>query len=152
MKVLILDGPNLNLLGRREPDVYGTISLAAIRKSLMRSADDLGVEVEFFQSNSEGELVERIHQAPGEFDGMVINPGGLTHYSVVLLDALLAVQLPCVEVHLTNLAGREEFRRRSVIAAAVAGRVEGFGPAGYRLALSGLVELLNELGAGAKKD
>lgn len=152
MKILVLDGPNLNLLGRREPDVYGTATLASIREAMEKLADELGVEVEFFQTNSEGELVERIHQAADLVDGIVINPGGLTHYSVVLLDALLAVELPCVEVHLTNLSRRDELRHRSVIAAAAAGRVEGFGPAGYRLALAGLVELLNEKRGGTKKN
>ncbi len=152
MKILVLDGPNLNLLGRREPDVYGTGTLAAIRSSVEKLADELECEVEFFQSNSEGELVEKIHQAADRFDGIVINPGGLTHYSVVLLDALLAVELPCVEVHLTNLARREEFRQRSVIGAAATGRIEGFGPVGYRLALAGLVEFLNETKSGTKKN
>jgi 3-dehydroquinate dehydratase-2 len=144
MKVLVVNGPNLNLLGSREVEVYGTATLAQIEASLSALASSLGVDIGFFQSNSEGEIIDRIQQARGTFDGIIINPGGLTHYSVALLDALLAVKLPAVEVHLTNLARRDELRARSVVASGVVGRIEGFGPAGYELALKALADLVGK--------
>jgi 3-dehydroquinate dehydratase-2 len=142
MRVLVLNGPNLNLLGTREPEVYGRTTMAEIEATLSVRAEELGVELLWAQSNSEGELIDRIHEAKGTADGLIINPGGLTHTSVSLLDALLAVGLPSVEVHLTNLARREEFRQHSLTARGVVGRVEGFGPEGYVLALIGLAGLL----------
>jgi len=142
MHIVVLNGPNLNLLGTRQPDVYGRTSLAEIEDSLSAVANENNVQLTFFQSNSEGELIRLIQESPGRYDGIVINPGGLTHHSVSLLDSLLAVGLPAVEVHLTNLASREDFRRVSVTAGGVCGRVEGFGADGYRLALLGLVAIL----------
>jgi len=142
MRVLVLNGPNLNLLGTREVAVYGTATLADIEQEVRREAAGAGVEVEFFQSNSEGELIDRVQGAKGRFDGLIINPGGLTHTSVSLLDALLAVQLPTVEIHLSNLAARDEIRHKSIIGRGVAGRVEGFGASGYVLALIGLISLI----------
>lgn len=142
MRLLVLDGPNLNLLGKREPGVYGTGTLEELRDDVRKEAARLGTDVDFFQSNSEGELVDAIQNAPGKYEGIILNPGALTHYSVALLDALLAVDMPCVEVHLTNLARREQFRKNSVVAAGVIGRIEGFGAPGYRLALAGLAEIV----------
>lgn len=142
MKLLVLDGPNLNLLGKREPGVYGSGTLEQLRDGVRKEAARLKVDVDFLQSNSEGELVTAVQDAAAPYDGLIINPGGLTHYSVALLDALLAVDIPCIEVHLTNLACREEFRRQSVVASGVIGRIEGFGAAGYRLALAGLAEIV----------
>lgn len=142
MRLLVLNGPNLNLLGTREPGLYGTASLDDIRDQLEAAAAQAGASLEFVQSNSEGELVSRIQEAQGTYDGLLINPGGLTHTSVSLLDALLAVDLPAVEIHLTNLARREEFRQVSLTARGVVGKIEGFGPEGYGLALTGLLSLI----------
>lgn len=148
MRVLVLNGPNLNLLGQREPDVYGSGTLDGIIADLRAEGTLLGVDLTFFQSNHEGELIDRVQTAMGQYDGLLVNPGGLTHYSVSLLDALLATGLPAVEVHLTNPARREPFRSMSVVARGVTGRVEGFGARGYRLALHGLVHILQCGGTG----
>lgn len=146
MRVLVLNGPNLNLLGTREPEVYGRESLADVEDTVRKAARGLKVQVDFYQTNSEGDLVEQVQACRGAYDGIVLNPGGLTHYSVALLDALLAVKVPAVEVHLTNLARREEFRHTSIVARGVIGRVEGFGAEGYCLGLRGLVTLLRASG------
>ena len=142
MKVLVLNGPNLNLLGKREPDIYGRQTLDDIMQELSSAARELDVEIESFQSNNEGALVDKIHQGMGECDGIIINPAGYTHTSVSLRDAILACGLPCVEVHLSNPYGREEFRRTSLTVGGCIGQVCGFGGTGYRLALHGLVEKL----------
>lgn len=140
--VLVLHGPNLNLLGTREPTVYGTTTLAEINGELARRARTHGVTVECHQSNHEGVLVDLLHGARGRCAGVVLNPGGLTHTSVVLRDAIAAVALPVVEVHLSNVEAREEFRRVSYVAAVCVGRVTGFGPWSYYLALDALVQKL----------
>ncbi len=148
MKILVLNGPNLQLLGRREPDVYGRETLDDIRRSLERRASELGVEIEVRQSNCEGELVSWIGEAAGRFDGILFNPAAYTHTSLALYDALRAAGVPCVEVHLSHPAAREEFRRRSVTAAACVGTVAGFGASSYLLALDGLVGWLSQHRAG----
>ncbi|GAB4267218.1 MAG: type II 3-dehydroquinate dehydratase [Deferrisomatales bacterium] len=142
MKILIVHGPNLNLLGTREPEVYGTLTLEAIEERLRREAGELGVEVEFFQSNAEGALVEAIHRAARDCDGVVINPAAYTHTSIALRDAFLATGLPFVEVHLSNVHAREPFRRRSLLADVAVGTVAGFGAGSYLLGLHGLVSRL----------
>ena len=142
MRILVLDGPNLNLLGQREPELYGRATLAEIQAALSTLADQLGASLESFQSNHEGALIDRIHAAIGEVDGIVINPGGLTHTSVSLRDALVGSGLPFVEVHLSNVHAREEFRRRSLISDVAVGQVAGLGPIGYELALRGLLARL----------
>jgi 3-dehydroquinate dehydratase-2 len=142
MRILVLNGPNLNLLGDREPSLYGTTSLGELEEMLRAEAASLGVALEFFQSNHEGALIDCLHGARRRVQGVLVNPGALTHTSVALLDALLAVDLPAVEVHLTLLARREAFRQESLTARGVSARVEGFGVEGYRLALVGLVERL----------
>ena len=142
MRILVLHGPNLNLLGQREPELYGRTTLAEIEVALSALAEELGASLESFQSNHEGALIDRIHAAVGEVDGIVINPGGLTHTSVSLRDALVGSDLPFVEVHLSNVHAREEFRRRSLISDVAVGQVAGLGPIGYELALRGLLARL----------
>lgn len=139
MRILVLHGPNLNLLGTREPEVYGRTTLAEIDASLREQAESQGVALESFQSNHEGALIDRIQAAMGEVDGIVINPGGLTHTSVALRDALVGSGIPFVEVHLSNVHAREEFRRRSLIADVAIGQVCGLGALGYELGLRGLL-------------
>lgn len=135
MKILVLHGPNLNLLGSREPDVYGRVTLAEIDAALSALADDLGVELEICQSNSEGVLVDRIHSAAGSCRGILINPAAYTHTSVAIRDAIAAIALPTVEVHLSNIHGREKFRTRSFIAPVAVGQISGFGLESYLLGL-----------------
>jgi 3-dehydroquinate dehydratase II len=139
MRILVLDGPNLNLLGQREPDVYGTATLAEIEAGVKKTAESLGVTVEFAQSNHEGALIDALHAASGRFEGVLINPGALTHTSLALYDALLAIGLPAVEVHLSNLWRREDFRQHSRTGAATVGVVMGFGAASYEWGLRALV-------------
>jgi 3-dehydroquinate dehydratase-2 len=141
-KILVIHGPNLNLLGEREKGVYGNLSLGEIDRKISEEAKSLGVSVESFQSNSEGELVSKIQEARKKFDAVVINPAAYTHTSVALRDAVSAIDIPVVEVHLSNIYRREEFRHHSMIAAVAAGQVSGFGPASYLLGLRAAVSLL----------
>ncbi|HLS88068.1 MAG TPA: type II 3-dehydroquinate dehydratase [Sphingobacteriaceae bacterium] len=144
VKILVLDGPNLNLLGEREPEVYGRTTLADIHGQLARRAQELGAIIDTFQSNHEGALIDRLHAARGQYDGVIFNPGAFTHYSIALRDAVAACGLPTVEVHLSNTQAREDFRHRSVIAPVAAGQIAGFGPLSYRLALEALVAMARE--------
>lgn len=138
-KVLVINGPNLNMLGIREPGVYGTVSLPVIIQGLTELAEVLSVEIESFQSNHEGHIIDKIHEAFGTKDGILINPGAFTHYSYAIRDALSSVQLPTVEVHLSNIHKREEFRHHSVTAPVVIGQISGFGVQSYELGLRALL-------------
>ncbi len=143
-RVLVLHGPNLNLLGQREPDVYGQQTLADINESLTLLAVELDSVIEAFQSNHEGDLIDRIHSARNDgFAGIIINPGGLTHTSVALRDAISSVDLPVIEAHLSNIHARESFRHHSYVAGVVVGQVSGFGAMSYQLALRGLIAHLS---------
>ncbi len=134
MKLLILNGPNLNMLGQREPETYGNMSLTAIQTNLEEAFPH--IEFVFYQSNHEGELIDRLHSgAENGFDGIVFNPGGYSHTSVALRDAISAIETPVIEVHLSNIAARESFRHHSVTAGAALGMVSGLGPMGYRMAV-----------------
>ena len=144
MKILILNGPNLNLLGTREPEKYGNLTLSDVENFVRFEAEKLGVEVDFYQSNIEGELVNKIQEAKGNFDGIVMNPAAYTHTSVAIRDALLAVQIPTIEVHISNIHTREEFRKISLTAPACVGQITGFGINSYKLGLIGLVDYLNK--------
>ncbi|MBU4199659.1 MAG: type II 3-dehydroquinate dehydratase [Verrucomicrobia bacterium] len=142
-KILVLNGPNLSRLGQREPHLYGADTLGDIVRKLKAQAAVLGARIDAVQSDEEGVLVSRIIASPGVYDGIIFNPGAYTHTSVALRDALQAVPVPCIEVHLSNTAAREEFRQTSLTAAACRGQIMGFGARGYALALKGLMEVLS---------
>lgn len=144
IKILVLHGPNLNLLGTREPEVYGRFSLVDINNQLSEYAETTQSSIQFVQSNHEGELIDAIHEAQEWADGLLINPGAFTHYSYALRDAIAAVNLPAVEVHLSNIHARESFRQKSVIAAVCLGQISGFGWRSYLLGLQALLSKIEE--------
>ena len=141
-RVLVLHGPNLNLLGSREPEIYGATTLEEIDRAITREAGHLGIDVEIYQSNSEGDLVERIQRARENCQGLVINPGAYSHTSIAIRDAISAVRIPAVEVHLSNIYNREPFRQNSVIAPVSVGQISGFGPFSYLLGLQAVLHHL----------
>ncbi len=140
-KYLVINGVNLNMLGIREPGIYGNSTLADLEKQVTAAAERLGVAVDFFQSNFEGEIVEKIHSCLGAYDGIIINPGAFTHYSYAIRDAFGSVKLPVIEVHISNIHKREEFRHTSVIVPECVGQICGLGFKGYMLALEALTEM-----------
>lgn len=144
MRILIIHGPNLNLLGKRDQSIYGSLTLEQINSSLKSKARDLGVEIAVFQSNSEGALVDYLQQEAGSSHGIIINPGALTHYGLSLRDALDDCSIPAVEVHISNIYSREEWRRHSVIASVALAQISGLGWRGYVAALEGLAAILKE--------
>ncbi|MCK5556947.1 MAG: type II 3-dehydroquinate dehydratase [Candidatus Hydrogenedentes bacterium] len=143
MRVLVIHGPNLNLLGTREPEVYGNVTLSEINERLQERAQELGIQIEAFHSNHEGEIVDKIAEAASTTDAIIINPAAYTHTSVAIRDAISAVALPTVEVHLSNTQAREKFRHTSVIAPVVTGQIAGFGADSYLLALQAVALLLD---------
>ncbi|MDA8424013.1 MAG: type II 3-dehydroquinate dehydratase [Nitrospiraceae bacterium] len=146
MKILVMNGPNLNLLGKREPEIYGSVTLDDINKRILVLAAELGVEVAFFQSNHEGELVQKIQDAMGVYEAIVINPGAYTHTSVALRDAISSTGIPTVEAHISNIYKREEFRKHSYISGVAVGQIAGFGPDSYLLALRAAVGFVTTKG------
>ncbi|MFQ5792716.1 MAG: type II 3-dehydroquinate dehydratase [Acidobacteriota bacterium] len=146
MRVLVLNGPNLNLLGAREPGIYGTMTLRELEEEVRRVAETRGVEVQFFQSNQEGVLIDRLHQARDWADAVLLNGGGLTHTSVSLRDAVVAVGVPVIEIHLSNVHARERFRHRSLIAPVAVGQIVGFGPFSYLLGLEAAIHVVKQKG------
>ncbi len=147
MKIAVIQGPNLNMLGIREQHIYGSMTLDQIHEQLKASAEQNGVELEFFQSNLEGEIVDRVQECLGTVDGILINPAAFTHTSIAIKDALNAVNLPTVEVHISNIYKREEFRQKSITASASAGIISGFGPFGYHMGLMALTQIISEVKA-----
>ena len=145
MDLLLINGPNLNLVGTREPSIYGLKTLDDIQKELLDLAREFDAKLQFFQSNSEGEMIDCIHQSVGSIDGILINAGAYTHTSIALRDALLGVSIPYVEVHLSNVYSREEFRHKSFISDNALGLICGFGPTSYQLALQGIVSYLKRV-------
>ena len=147
MKVIVIQGPNLNMLGIREPRIYGTAKLETIHQNIQKHAEQIGLEVDFFQSNFEGEIVDKIQESLGQYQGIIINPAAYSHTSVAIRDAISAVGLPTIEVHISNFHASEEFRQKSLTAGACSGVIAGFGPMGYHLALQGISQILNEIQA-----
>ncbi len=147
MKIVVIQGPNLNMLGVREQGIYGSMKLEDIHGQMNAFAQKDKIEIEFFQSNLEGEIVDRIQECLGDADGIIINPAAYTHTSIAIRDAIAAVQIPTIEVHLSNIYQREEFRHKSLIAPVCAGQIAGMGPFSYHLAMVGMKQILVELAA-----
>ncbi len=145
MKILLINGANLNMLGQREPEKYGHTTLSDIEKAVIEKGNSLGAEIDTWQSNHEGEIVDKIQSAKGIYDGILINAGGYTHTSVVIRDAISSVQIPTVEIHMTNIHAREEFRHTSLLSAVCIAQVVGFKELSYTLAVEGLVDYLKKI-------
>lgn len=147
MKIVVIQGPNLNMLGHREQNIYGPMKLEEIHTQMENVAKQNNVEIEFFQSNLEGEIVDRIQECVGEADGIIINPAAYSHTSIAIRDALAGSGIPAIEVHISNLYRREEFRQKSMISAICNGTITGFGPLGYHLAMIAMLQVLQEIAA-----
>lgn len=147
MKIVVIQGPNLNMLGVREQQIYGPMKLEQIHAQMKEVATQNGVEIEFFQSNLEGEIVDKIQECYGEAHGIIINAAAYTHTSIAIRDAISAVNIPTIEVHISNIYRREEFRHKNMIAPVCASSVVGFGPFGYHLAMMGMLQIMNEIAA-----
>ena len=147
MKVVVIQGPNLNMLGHREQNIYGPMKLDDIHTQMKGFAEQNGVEIEFFQSNLEGEIVDRLQECMGEANGVIINPAAYTHTSIAIRDAIAAIQIPVVEVHLSNIYQREEFRHTSLVAPVCAGQISGFGPFSYHMAMVAILQIMSEMKA-----
>ena len=142
MKILVINGPNINMLGIREKNIYGVNDYNSLIEKIKKEASELDCQVDFFQSNIEGEIITSIQKAFGVYDGIIINPAAYTHYSIGILDALKSVNIPAIEIHISNIHQREDFRKKSVTAEGCIGQISGLGFEGYTLALRGLVNLL----------
>ncbi|NKQ41351.1 MAG: type II 3-dehydroquinate dehydratase [Sulfurovum sp.] len=151
MKIVVIQGPNLNMLGKREQHIYGPMTLEQIHEQMKSFAEQNNIEIEFFQSNLEGEIVDRIQECMGDAQGVIINPAAYSHTSIAIRDAIAASQIPAIEVHLTNIHAREEFRRHSITAEVCAGVVAGMGAFGYHLGMVGMVQVMNEIAESAKQ-
>ena len=147
MKIVVIQGPNLNMLGLREQNIYGPMKLDDIHAQMETYAKQSEIDIEFFQSNLEGEIVDKIQECMGDANGIIINPADYTHTSIAIRDAIKAVQIPTVEVHISNIYAREEFRQKSLIAPVCAGQIAGFGPFSYHLAMVSMVQILSEIKA-----
>lgn len=147
MKIAVIQGPNLNMLGVRDQQMYGPMRLEQIHAQMKDFAEQNGIEIEFYQSNLEGEIVDRIQECYGDTDGIIINPAAYTHTSIAIRDAIAAVNLPTIEVHISNIYRREEFRQKSMTAPVCTSSIIGFGPFGYHLAMIGMMQLLSEISA-----
>ena len=147
MKIAVIQGPNINMLGIREQHIYGPMTMEQIHEQMKQTAAQNNIELEFFQSNLEGEIVDKIQECLGEVDGIIINPAAYSHTSIAIKDAISAVALPTVEVHVSNIYKREEFRQKSITAQAATGVISGFGPFGYHLGLISLTQIINEIAA-----
>lgn len=144
--ILVIHGPNLNLLGTREPEIYGSMTMQDINEDLQKQAKESDVNIDFFQSNHEGEIIDKLHDARGRYDYIILNAGAYTHYSIAIRDALAAIEIPTIEVHISNIHQREEFRHHSVIAPVVVGQICGFGLDSYKAALYVAIRKLQEEG------
>ncbi len=147
MKIVVIQGPNLNMLGVREQHIYGPMKLEEIHAQMKNFADQNKIDIEFFQSNLEGEIVDRIQECLGDADGIIINPAAYSHTSIAIRDAIAAVELPTIEVHLSNIHAREDFRKKSITAEVCAGVIAGVGPFGYHLAMIGMTQIISEIKA-----
>ena len=142
-KVLIINGPNLNLIGEREKDIYGSISFEEIKKECLKESNRLGIEADFRQTNNEGEIINWIHEVNSDYDGLIINPAGYTHTSIAILDSLRSINKPKIEIHLSNIYNREEYRKKSITSEGVNGLISGFGVNSYTLAIQAINNLLS---------
>ncbi len=147
MKIVVIQGPNLNMLGVREQQIYGPMKLEQIHAQMKDVADQNKMEIEFFQSNLEGEIVDKIQECYGDADGIIINAAAYTHTSIAIRDAIAAVNLPTIEVHISNIHRREEFRKENMIAPVCTSSIVGFGPFGYHMAMIGMLQIMNEVQA-----
>lgn len=147
MKIRVIEGPNINMLGRRDPAIYGIMTMDQIHENMSRVAKEAGVEIEFFQSNYEGEIVDKIQECIEGVDGIIINPAAYSHSSIAIADALLAVRLPTIEVHISNIHAREDYRAKSMTATAASGVIAGFGPMGYHISLISMIQILEQIKA-----
>ncbi len=147
MKIAVIQGPNLNMLGVREQHIYGPMKLEEIHQQMKSFAEQNGIEIEFFQSNLEGEIVDKIQECMGDADGIIINPAAYSHTSIAIRDAIAGVEIPAIEVHLSNIHAREDFRKKSITAEVCAGVIAGMGPFGYHLAMIGITQIMGEIAA-----
>ena len=147
LKLMVIQGPNINMLGTREVNIYGSMKMDDIHSQMKLFAEQNNIDIEFFQSNLEGELVDKIQECYGDADGIIINPAAYTHSSIAIRDAIAAVAIPTMEVHISNIHRREEFRQKSLIAPVTAGQIVGFGPVGYHLAMIGMLQIFEQIKA-----